>query len=73
MDVDEAKDCLNYVAEKMVTRAAKRKAAAEAAAAAREARLYEMGAKRAATRAAIAARPLPTTRTVDTLGRVHMK
>ena len=55
MDEADAKDCLKHVEEKVLTRAAKRRAEAEAAAAANEARLVEMGAKRAAKRAAIAA------------------
>ena len=56
MDEADAKDCLKHVEEKVLTRAAKRRAESEAAAAANEARLVEMGAKRAAKRAAIAAR-----------------
>ena len=71
MDVDDAKECLNYVAKKVVTRAAKRKAEAEAAADAKNARLYEMGAKRAAKRAAIAARLPSTSIVVDNALRVH--
>ena len=57
MEESDAKDSLKNVAGKVVTRAEKRKAEAAAAAAAEEARLREMGAKRAAKRAAIAARP----------------
>ena len=60
MDITDAKNSLKHVAEKVVTRAEKRKAAAAAAAMAEEARLMEMGAKRAAKRAAVAARPVPT-------------
>ena len=48
MDETDAKDCLEHVKDKVVTRAAKRKAAAVAAAAAIEARLMAHGAKRAA-------------------------
>ena len=71
MDDSDAKDCLKYVADKVVTRAAKRQAEAEAAAEAEEARLREMGAKRAAKRAAIASRPGPTVYWVDTSLRPH--
>ena len=70
MDAADAKDCLEYVKVKVVTRAAKRKAEAEAAAAAKEARLMKIGTKRAATRAAIAARPVKLTRCVSNTGRV---
>ena len=72
MEESDAKDCLKYVAGKVVTRAEKRKAEAAAAAAAEEARLMEMGAKRAATRAAIASRPVPTVYWVDTALRTHV-
>ena len=65
MDESEAKFTLKYVAGKVETRAAKRKAEAAAAAAAEEARNMEMGALRAAKRAAIAARPGPTAYWVD--------
>ena len=65
MDESDAKASIKYVAAKVVTRAKKRKAEAAAAAAAEEARLREMGAKRAAKRAAIAARPGPTAYWVD--------
>ena len=71
MDESDAKDSLKYVAAKMVTRAEKRKAAAAAAALDEEARLMEMGAKRAAKRAAIAARPVPTERVVTNELRVR--
>ena len=70
MDAADAKDCLEYVKVKVVTRAAQRKAEAEAAAAAKEARLMKIGTKRAATRAAIAARPVKLTRCVSNTGRV---
>ena len=62
MEHTDAKDLLNVVEKKVGTRAAKRKAAAEAAAACKNARLMERGAKRAATRANIAARPVPSKR-----------
>ena len=65
MEESDAKDSLKYVAGKVETRAAKRKAEAAAAEAAREARNMEMGALRAAKRAAIAARPGPTAYWVD--------
>ena len=71
MDVADAKDCILHVEDKVVARAAKRKAAAEAAAAAKEARLMEMGRKRAAKRAAIASRPPSATIRVDNSLRVH--
>ena len=65
MEESDAKDCLKYVAGKVVTRAEKRKAEAAAAAAAEEARNMEMGAQRAAKRAAVASRPVPTVYWVD--------
>ena len=71
MDESDAKTTLKYVAGKVETRAAKRKAEAAAAEAAREARDMEMGAKRAAKRAAIATRPVPTVYYVDNSLRPH--
>ena len=65
MEESDAKASLKYVAGKVVTRAEKRKAEAAAAAEAEEARNMEMGALRAAKRAAIAARPGPTAYWVD--------
>ena len=73
MEHGDAKELLNVVEKKVGIRAAKRKAAAEAAAARKNARLVERGAKRAATRANIAARPVPSKRWVDNAGRVHRK
>ena len=70
MDATDARDCILFVEDKVVTRAAKRQAADKAAAAAEEARLMEMGRKRAATRAAIAARPAKSVRVVEPTGRV---
>ena len=57
MDEEDAKYCLEYVADKVVTRAAKRKAEAAAAKAAEEARKMANGQAWAAKKAAIAARP----------------
>ena len=71
MEVSDAKNSLKHVAEKVVTRADKRKAAAAAAAMSEEARLMEMGAERAAKRAAIAARPVPIHRVVTNELRVR--
>ena len=71
MDYADAKDCLDYVTDKVVTRAAKREAEAVAAAAAKEARLMEIGRKRAATRAKVAARPPKSVRLVEPTGRVR--
>ena len=65
MDESDAINSLKYVVDKVVTRAAKRKADAVAAAAAEEARLMEMGTQRAAKRAAIASRPGPKMYWVD--------
>ena len=71
MDESDAKFSLKHVAAKVVTRAEKRKAAAAAAAMAEEARLMEMGAKRAAKRVAIATRPVPSHRVVTNELRVR--
>lgn len=71
MNEEDAKFCLEQVATKMVTRADKRKAEAEAAAAAEEARKVAIGAARAAKRAAIATRLPSTVIVVDTALRVH--
>ena len=71
MDEADAKDCLKHVEKKVVTRAAKRKAEAAAAAAAEEARLMQLGAMRAAKRAAIAARLPSTNIVVDNALRVY--
>ena len=60
MDEEDAKYCLEYVADKVVTRAAKRKAEAAAAKAAEEARKMANGQAWAAKKVAIAARPPAT-------------
>ena len=69
MDVEDAKATLKFVAAKERTRAAKRKAAADAAAAVETAQKQRVGAARAAKRAEVAARPPKTRLRVDTLGR----
>ena len=71
MDVEDAKATLKFVAAKERTRAAKRKAAADAAAAVETAQNQKqrVGAARAAKRAEVAARPPKTRLRVDTLGR----
>ena len=71
MDKEDAKYCLDYVADKVVTRAAKRKAEAAAAAAAEEACKMANGQAWAAKKAAIAARPPPTVFRVDNSLRVY--
>ena len=71
MDVENAKATLKFVAAKEQTRAAKRKAAAEAAAAVEEAQKQRVGAARAAKRAKVAARPVKANLQVDNLGRFH--
>ena len=70
MDRDEAKFCLNHVAEKVVTRAAKKRAKAAAAAAAKDAKRRNLGEARRAWRENIAQR-LPTSKRVayDTTGK----
>ena len=70
MDRDEAKFCLNHVAEKVVTRAAKKRARAAAAAAAKDAKRINLGEARRAWRENIAQR-LPTSTRVayDTTGK----
>ena len=73
MNEEDAKFCLEQIAVKMVTRAAKREAEAEAVAAAEEARKMAIGAARAAKRAAIASRMAPTTRRVDNALNVHIE
>ena len=72
MDVEDAKATLKFVAVKETGRAAKRKAAAQAAAAVALAEKERVGAARAAKRAKVAARPVKTHRSVDNLGRVSM-
>ena len=72
MDEDDAKDCLAFVKEKVLTRAAKRKADQAAAAERLERLQLAAGEARAAKRAAIAARPVPKHRMVDHSGRVSM-
>ena len=69
MDVQDAKATLKFVAAKETRLSAKRKAAAEAAAAAELAQKERVGAARAAKRAKVAARPPKTKLQVDTLGR----
>ena len=71
MDEADAKYVLKLVAEKVVTRAAKRKAEAEALAIIEEARKEAIGAARAAKRAAIHARMPPTRMYVGYDLRVH--
>ena len=71
MDEEDAKECLDYVADKVVTRAAKRKAEAAAAAAAEEARKMANGQAWAAKKAAIAARPPATVFLVDNVLRAY--
>ena len=71
MEVEDAKDTLQLVGKKVVARAAKRKAEALEASALRNAKLVELGQRRAAKRAAIAARPVKTHRSVDNVGRAN--
>ena len=72
MDEDDAKECLNFVVDKVMTR--KRKADEEAAAAiaAKELAAQRAGAARAAKRAEIANRPVKTRRVVDNYGRASV-
>ena len=72
MDEDDAKVCLAFVKEKVLTRAAKRKADQAAAAERLERLQLAAGEARAAKRAAIAARPVPKHRMVDHSGRVSV-
>ena len=71
MDVEEAKVTLKYIAAKETRLAAKRKAAAEAAAAESMAKKQRVGAACAAKRAKVAARQPKTRLQVDNLGRFH--
>ena len=64
MEEADAKECLEVVVKKVVTRAAKRKAEAVAATAAEEARKRANDQARAARRAAITSRPIPSVRWV---------
>ena len=72
MEVEDAKETLQLVGKKVVARAAKRKAEALEASALRNAKLVELGQRRAAKRAAIAARPVKTHRSVDNVGRAYV-
>ena len=72
MDVDEARSTLKAVATKAQTRAAKRKAEADAAAEAELRDAERVGAHRKAFRAMIAARPVKCHRIVRNTGRVDV-
>ena len=65
MDIADAKECIECVASKVVTRATKRKQEVAAAAGVEEAQKVAVGRARAAKRAAVAARPPKTQRVVD--------
>ena len=72
MDDADAKDCLKYVEDKVVTRAAKRAAEHDAAIAAREEANRLLGEARVAFRLSVASRPVKTRRVVDNFGRSHV-
>ena len=72
MDVDEARSTLKAVATKAQTRAAKRKAEADAAAEAELRDAERVGAHRKAFRAMIGARPVKCHRIVRNTGRVDV-
>jgi hypothetical protein len=72
MDEEDAKMAIKDVAKKVNTRAAKRRAEDEKAAVAAHKKAARIGAARAAKRARIFARPVPTKRLVLTTGRVYM-
>ena len=72
MDKDDATAVLKFVANKVATRAAKRAAEEEAAAAERERKAMRVGEARAEWRAEIGARPAKVHRSVDNCLRSHV-